>query len=77
MYKNYVYFSCKESNNFIVFDINEQGPPIHGQCGADYRPSENYAIDSGLKPFVVELKFSKSGRYRYGTKFDDWHFITL
>ena len=41
--------------------FESQGPPIHGQCGADYRPSENYAIDSGLKPFVVELKFDKKG----------------
>ena len=39
-----------------------QGPPVHGQCGVDYRTSENYPIDSGLKPFVVELKFSKQGK---------------
>ena len=41
--------------------FESQGPPIHGQCGADYRPSENYAIESGLKPFVVELKLDKKG----------------
>ena len=37
-----------------------KGPPIRGECGLDYRPSENYAIESGLKPWVVEVKVSPS-----------------
>ena len=32
------------------------GPPIRGECGASYRYSENLAIDTGMKPFVVEIK---------------------
>ena len=31
------------------------GPPIHGPCGASYRPSENFAISSGHQPFLVEI----------------------
>jgi hypothetical protein len=32
------------------------GPPIHGECGASYRYSENLPVDTGYKPFVVEIK---------------------
>ena len=35
-----------------------KGPPVRGECGLDYRPSENFAIESGLKPWVVEIKVS-------------------
>ncbi len=37
------------------------GPPIHGECGASYRYSENSAIDTGMKPFVVEIKILNNG----------------
>ena len=37
------------------------GPPIHGECGASYRYTENSAIDTGMKPFVVEIKILNNG----------------
>jgi len=45
----------------VVLRFFLKGPPIRGECGASYRYSENLPIDSGLKPFVVEIKIRGGG----------------